>query len=484
MSVESTGTGVNDSPSFKEISTADFDESMNSLKRVIDSQFFEVKSDSNRIIFEDILSVDTLNEKAKQVLSESNYEINALNGEHIILFSTPLFISELTCSGRSSSIADDKSNMVRLIAGKVSEKKFISQKPSINSALSVYKINDTVNGFVLPQRTTLAKFKAIDFHRFFADEKKLNYITDAHKKVSYETACLNQAVFNQADVIKNYLDVKGSEHKAFIKDINTTLKEKERLEQSCAQNSEILERIQEDIKKETVGLESVEARRADTYERFQELKQSIDDNKEKMQSEKAEMNVVSNEVMDKKNKLADLHDQIKNAQKDINITTLDMRGFSSESKKQLSYYFWLAISAIAFLGVVFYHMYDNAKTFIELIDTNPSVAPLDILLSRLPIITATTLVIGTLSALLFYLVNHIISINVDKMNMLKASILAEQITASLPSKDMTEEEIRDHKRNTKIELVMNVFNIKPEKFKDGNHKESLQYILDALKLGK
>ena len=126
-----------------------------------------------------------------------------------------------------------------------------------------------------------------------------------------------------------------------------------------------------------------------------------------------------------------------------------------------------------------------AKTFAGIIDTaNPKIGPWNILLSRLPLITATMLVLGTLSALLFYLINHIISVNVDKINMLKTSILSEQITGSLPNKDMSEDEIQDYKRNTKIELIQNVFNSNKERIQSNSQQERLKQILDYLKPGK
>ncbi|ELV8627113.1 hypothetical protein QNF03_003818 [Vibrio cidicii] len=46
------------------------------------------------------------------------------------------------------------------------------------------------------------------------------------------------------------------------------------------------------------------------------------------------------------------------------------------------------------------------------------------------------------------------------MNMLKAAILAEQITGSLPKEGMTPDEIRKFQVNTKIELVTGVFSNK------------------------
>ena len=71
-------------------------------------------------------------------------------------------------------------------------------------------------------------------------------------------------------------------------------------------------------------------------------------------------------------------------------------------------------------------------------------------------------------------------VNLDKMNMLKASILAEQITSSLPANDMTDDKIREFQRNIKIELVMNVFSKDTIKLKKKDHNELIEKVVDAL----
>jgi hypothetical protein len=85
------------------------------------------------------------------------------------------------------------------------------------------------------------------------------------------------------------------------------------------------------------------------------------------------------------------------------------------------------------------------------------VSVLDILLSRLPSVAATTLIVVTLSTLLFFLVRHLTAMHADKMNMLKASILTEQVTYSLECNGMSEEDIKELKRKSKIELLVKIF---------------------------
>ncbi|MEH6532225.1 MAG: hypothetical protein V7735_12920 [Photobacterium frigidiphilum] len=482
MSVDVVNVEIDEAPSFDDISTKDFDAAISKLNSAISSQFFEVKNNSTLVVFNDVLSNDELEDNAKKILLSSNYEASALHGEIVVLFSNPLFISDLACTG--NMFGDDNSKTIRLISGQFVEKKFISRNNvSHGGSNSIYKVNGTIRGVVLPPRTSFVKANAIDFHQFFADEAKLEMVMKAHQNVSLEAGALKQAMSNQTGEISNYLDEQLSDFNSLNNDINIALKEKERLENSNIQNSEILDRIQDDINKANDKLVSIQARENAATENLERLKHSAEREKTEVESQQAELNHVSGQIMDAKIERADLLDEIREAKKDINLTTLDMKGFSSESRKQLRYYYSLALAALAFLGVVFNYMYNNAKTFETLMDEKINLAPWDILLSRLPLITATALVVGTLSALLFYLVNHIISVNTDKMNMLKAAILAEQITGSLPSDDMTEEQIREYQRNTKIELVMNIFSGKPEPIKNDKQQDIIKQILAALKSG-
>lgn len=119
------------------------------------------------------------------------------------------------------------------------------------------------------------------------------------------------------------------------------------------------------------------------------------------------------------------------------------------------------------------YVYTNGQNFSDTLPYLVNVSAWDILLSRLPLVTATTLIIGGLSGVFFYLIKHIVSLNTEKMTMLKAGILAEQITNSLACKNMTEEEILEFKRDTKIKLIMQVFS---KQDKDTNN-----LIIEALK---
>jgi hypothetical protein len=73
------------------------------------------------------------------------------------------------------------------------------------------------------------------------------------------------------------------------------------------------------------------------------------------------------------------------------------------------------------------------------------------------------------------------------MNMLKASILTEQVTYSLDCEDMTEAEIKELKRKSKIELLVKIFgfngasNSSPSVVDDNRQIDLITKVVEALK---
>lgn len=459
--------------------TNDRQETENNLtqfKSAISEQYINVESDSYLVSYSDEFSKFTINEEIKEILNECNYDETSLERETVVIFKKPIFINELYCT--ISLFTDNKSKAIRLISNKTNQKKFITNFEILQNTM-LFKVNDTVRGLILPYKTRFIKANAIDFNQFFSNEDKLNKVTEAYRDliISAEFTAENTNGLINRSIEK--INEKLKAYEAIKSDINIASEEKDRLKISAEENKNILKNIQNDITLENVKLEDIRKEQSEQKSKFYELKLNSDESKDQINKEKEILKSLTTQNTQKMDEARGLEEQIREMKKDINLTTLDMKGYSSESEKQLRYYFGFSLCAIVFLAIVFFQMYYNAETFMRLIDTSsPKVDAWNILLSRLPLIAATTLVIGTLSALLFYLVNHIVSVNSDNMNMLKASILAEQITGTLPTEDMNDDEIRNYKRDTKIELVINVFSMKQEKI---SNNPQLDNIMQALK---
>jgi hypothetical protein len=454
-------------------------DNLSQFKFAISKQYINVESNSYLVSYSDEFSKFDINEEIKDILKECNYDETTLEKETVVIFKKPIFINEFYCS--ISLFSDNKSKAIRLISNKTNQKKFITNFETIQNAM-VFKVNDTVRGLILPYKAKFIKANAIDFYHFFSDEDKISKVTEAYRDLVISADIITEKSNELLHKSKEENNERLKAYEAIKNDINIASEEKNRLEKSSEENKDILNNIQSDITLESIKLEDIRKEHNELKNKFDELKINSDKSKDQIDRANEMLKSLTNQNIQKNDEARGLEEQIREMKKDINLTTLDMKGYSSESDKQLRYYFGFALCSIVFLAIVFFQMYYNAETFMKLIDTsNPKVDAWNILVSRLPLIAATTLVIGTLSALLFYLVNHIVSVNSDNMNMLKASILAEQITGTLPTKDMNDNEIRDYKRDTKIELVINVLSKKQEKLSNNPQLDNIMQVLKEIK---
>jgi hypothetical protein len=460
----------------------DMNNAVSEFESAIDAQYFYMKKDSNWITYNDVFLADEITEDVKALLDLSNYEASMLENEVVILFSRPIFLSKLICQG--GMFGDYKSKAIRLISATISQKKFVSNFTAVDYGTE-FKINDTVRGIIFPTRTQFFKAKALDFYNFFSNEDKINTVVKAHLNLSEKANILKHELDNEINENTNFINKELSDYEIIKKDIEIAFTERERLENSSIENKEILLRIQNDIKQENIKLNALVSEKDKEIRITNHLKKETEESRHKLEKQSTEYASMATKTQQKNDEIQKLERQIIDMKKDINLTTLDMKGYSVESDKQLKVYFGFSLSALVFLAFVFFQIYANAESFVNFIDTaSPKVNAWYILISRLPLITATTLVIGTISALLFYLVNHIVSVNADNMNMLKASILAEQITGTLPTTGMSDDDIRDYKRNTKIELVMNVFISKKVKIDNSSQFEQIIKTLKNIKPDK
>jgi len=463
------------------------DESIRKFTKVVNEQYFKISSKSSRIKYnQDIVDKNLIKEELS-LLEKTNYELAALSGERIILFDKPYLISEVLCYN-DKNISDEKSQALRLISYKHTTKKVIFAKrvptdardPRTQGNLK-YVVDEVVLGAILPTHSTFMLAEALDLETYYRDGRILTKISQAHEDIILSTNILKEEVHERISNLNAFIKEKKKTLSSFELQLESSLNEKNRLENSLEKDTKIIERIRDDIKIETKNLDDVQAENERKGNQLKELNNQINLERSNFKLIKEQLIDTSEQLNSSRNELCNLQEELIKARADINVTTLDMKGFSEESKNQISNYFGLSITSMVFLAIIFGFLYENATTFSDLFDANPTASAWNILLSRLPLITATALIIGTLSALLFYLVNNIISVNENKMNMLKASILAEQITGSLSKKDMTDDEIRDFKRNTKIELVMSVFSGRADNLKEEKQNDIIRQLSDALK---
>ncbi|HFQ5370280.1 TPA: hypothetical protein ACGVAR_002838 [Vibrio vulnificus] len=456
----------------------DFHLALSNYRSITASQYSEITHDSAFIYFNGV--VDTLLTDLSLKLQQTNYEISALEQETVVLFIKPLLLSTVHCGNLGNS--DSKSKVIRLITGKTTSKKVALANGDNNT--SSFTVNEIVWGFIIPTSSVFLQATALDFEKLLHDGQTISSISKAHNRLSDSITILVNKFNSSKEALRNVLVEQETIYNLMLQDTETLVKEKERLEKSISNESAILDRVRTDISESNEALERTLEEKESTLAKVRELKSLVNKQEHNIQSNVIELEGIQTETNQSKEDLRLVKEQLAKVKADINVTTLDMQGFSLESSNQVKKYYFLALTILFFLGGVFCLIYTNANQLIGDVNRDPSISALNILLSRLPLITATTLIIGTLSAFLFYLIKNIISVNDNKMNMLKASILAEQITSSMPKNGMSENEIRDFQRNTKIELVMGVFNTDRKYVPNENSVESIQILAELLKSSK
>lgn len=463
------------------------DESIRKFTKVVNEQYFQISSKSKRIKYNQDIVDQNLIENELSLLEKTNYELAALTGERIILFDKPYLVSEVFCYN-DKNITDEKSQALRLISYKHTIKKVIFAKRMPTNLRSSriqanlkYVVDEVILGAILPTHSTFMLAEALDLEAYYHDGKILTKIAQAHEDIILSSNILKEEVDGEVFKVNNFLSEQKKRLNSLESQLESSLNEKNRLEHSIEKEAKIIERIRADIKSETNSLEEAQAENDKKSNQLKVLQGQIESERSQFKLVKEQSIDASEQLNTSRDELSNLQEQLIKAKADINVTTLDMKGFSAESKGQIEKYYWLSLVLISFLVAIFTCLYHNAVTFSDLFDANPKVSAWNILLSRLPLITATTLIIGTISALLFLLIKNIVSVSENKMNMLKASILAEQITGSLPRSAMTDDEIRDFKRNTKIELVMSVFSEKAESIKEEKKIDIVKQLAEAIK---
>ncbi|GIU10550.1 MULTISPECIES: hypothetical protein [unclassified Shewanella] len=480
---------VKDVPAFKPEAavTNSYDKAIAELEITINRQYFKIDRDSKFIVHQGVVDPNEDTSMLAEKLQRTNYEIAALKGEFIILFKSPYFVSKVVCNELLRPTS--KGNALRIISSRFVERKVAtSTKDEWRSGglgrFPIYDINETIYGLILPKNLHLDYAFAIEFETYFGDEQRANSIIEANKEVALEANILTKTLTTKVNEVNEFLEEQMLVYKSHTENMEAILKEQDRVENSIGTSKDTLARIKSDIEKVTNEYETKLTQRDNLLGSYEQLVLEVEARKNQINTSKEEYHGVVSLLDEGRDELSALRDELASVKADINVTTLDMKGFSNETKSQLSIYFKLTMVAIFFLASVFIHLYTNAQSLIDLIKDAPNVSVWNILLSRLPLVTATTLIIGTLSALLFYLVNNIISVNDGKMKMLKASILAEQITGSLPKQGMSDEEIRDYKRNTKIELVTSIFTGENNKVQVDNQQSLLKQFAELVELIK
>lgn len=409
-------------------------------------------------------------------LNLANYDENALQGEAVVLFPTPVIVSELSCSNVSSS---ENEGTIRLISYSGMDKRFAVKRTTSRTIkddiISTYKIHDIVLGLILPKRSEFHSVSVANVFELHTELDKFEKAKDALNRAREKPLIEMQKLDSKLGRINAMIDIKRTQFESISSDINILEKERSHAETSLAHSQGTLDKIRKDIDKSNLEYEKLSRAIADESETLIAIEKKVKAETDLCKKEENRLKSLVGDTEKTSDALSAVQQELANANRQKNLTTLDMVGHSNETSKQLRPYYGLAIITFIALAWMAKYIYQNGESFIYTVPFLGNVSAWNILLSRLPLITATTIIIGGLSGVFFFLVKHIVSLNTEKMAMLKAAILAEQITNSIECKDMTEQEKLEFKRDTKIKLITQVFS------KSEPEIDKASFVMDVLK---
>lgn len=327
-----------------------------------------------------------------------------------------------------------------------------------------FVVNRKVYGFVLDHEFVVGQLRAnqisdVDLflgYKLFKDLAKeltesLNITKLSIEEANeHSTSLINERVNKMAQSLSIY---------------DSQLKDRQRLAENISQEKEYLESIKADETKTKKSLENVRNEHSDLSKQNFELdtlknlrSEELDQSRVILVDLQENLAGIEQDIKGKQSELDNVKERISKETAEGDTFTNDLSGHMKESRIQLGCYLLLALTLIGVTSVIFWEVYERANLLIGSFNTAQDTNIWQLLLSRSPLIIASTVLLTGFLALLYFTVNHIISLNKDRMNMLKASVLAEQISVSLAHDfDLTRDQRLEQSKKLKVDIIMKLF---------------------------
>lgn len=455
---------------------------------------FTNSDENNDVLIATSIESDSFISKLFKVGVDDTSIINKIRGikGYVVLFKEPIYVTSISFIRLPDLKRSNINNEILLITNEdkdwesieFTSRDTIDLKGQISPICNVHRV---ARGIVIPEIYELDNLQYIPSNKVLSTNA-LTEIASSYKTIDSHTLSTLKRVTDFEESLNLKISEKSSQFALLENKINTLEDEVDRLEEGYKVKEVILNKLDKELSDNKYQLNVLETQKVSKTVDIKNKNNELEDLDIKSKVAVTELTKIENRLDTENKKLEHLNNDIRDAEKEKDLYSFDMKGFTKEARTQLNIYAVLSAILIGILGYIFYEIYDNAKGFLDLIPTiaGKSVSMLDILLSRLPMITASTLIIGAFSALLYFLVNHIIALNKEKMLMLKAHILTEQLSGSL------EEHCEQAKLNPillkkdiKIEMIMRLFdkerNIDTEPKLDKNVIEILTKAVEEAK---
>ncbi|MCG9575909.1 hypothetical protein L1D14_06595 [Vibrio tubiashii] len=427
---------------------------------------------------------------ASTSLKQSNYSLDVLKTENIVLFSEPVFLSRVKCTGIP---VEENMSSLQLISQAGTPKKTLLRSEIVTEeravrlsdsgiikktiSVSIYNSSEVVLGVVLPKNGSVQTIKLAKVSSVLSDSSlKIEELKSAIQTLTSTSLRQKQQVAQASQHITSSMQFSMKNLEDLERKIGELKQQEEFIQQSINRSTLQLESVNNDVAKRMKELDANTISIETSLTKLAQIKERTLQSEVQYEAKNSELQRAKKELDETEISLGKVKSQLADAHREKNLTSLDIAGHSSETGKQVKLYSIFACLVFSGIVAMAVYIYYNGEGFVELLPKLKDASSWDIFLSRLPLVTATALIIGGLTSLFFYLVKNIVALNTEKMTMLKAEILAQQITDSNKCQNMSEQEKLDYRRDTKIKLITEVFNGKAKE-----HEIDSSLLVDLVK---
>lgn len=218
------------------------------------------------------------------------------------------------------------------------------------------------------------------------------------------------------------------------------------LEQSIRQREERLAELEDALQGEGEKLEDVKKQVAINESVKRNVDEQVQISTNNVGKLKQTSEILSSEVSEKELRLRSLEN-------DINLFPTEIAGYVSQGALNVKLYSWLCLIPSLVVIFVTIRLFLNSEKLLGL-DNLAGMKIFDFIVSRLPYVIVSAVILAICYSVLHRLITEIIGINRRRQDLFKVSIIATDISyASQKNLDMPSEEIYNLRTQTKMELL-------------------------------
>lgn len=218
------------------------------------------------------------------------------------------------------------------------------------------------------------------------------------------------------------------------------------LEQSIRQHEERLADLEDAVEGEGGKLEDVKKQVAIAESVKRNIDEQVQISTNNVGKLKQTSEILSSEVSEKELRLRSLEN-------DINLFPTEIAGYVSQGALNVKLYSWLCLIPSLVVIFVTIRLFLNSEKLLGL-DNLAGMKIFDFIVSRLPYVIVSAVILAICYSVLHRLITEIIGINRRRQDLFKVSIIATDISyASQTNLDMPSEEIYNLRTQTKMELL-------------------------------